>query len=474
MSDQAAVGFAPEHLEEARRAVLQAGADHVRELGATARRRLPHILVPLLDLAAVAAVLAARQWLTPIGLAYGVLTWFVIGGVHRGVEELLPGVAHTAVRLWMRMAMVIPALAIPAAISEQAYELLFTATATIPAILLARAIAFGVVRRARRERISVQRAILVGTGEVSSNIANALLDHPEYGLAPVGFIGAEPDPSMRLPWLGRAADLRDVVLAHGVERIIVAFGHCPEAELVDALRACDDLGVDVLLVPRLYELGLPPVSEITDNIWGYPIVRFRLGRLRGWRLRAKRALDITGATAMIVLTAPIMAAIPLMVRLSSPGPILFRQKRVGKRGREFHVLKFRSLKVNEGSDSEWSVASDPRVTRVGSILRRTSLDELPQLFNVLRGDMSLVGPRPERPHFVVQFSQEVKGYVDRHRALPGITGWAQVHGLRGDTSISDRARFDNQYIEQWSLTVDLAILLRTFGSQMRDARAGPR
>ncbi len=164
---------------------------------------------------------------------------------------------------------------------------------------------------------------------------------------------------------------------------------------------------------------------------------------------------------LLVVTAPLLGGGAVAVRLSSPGPILFRQRRVGRNGRVFELLKLRTMHVNDDADRLWSVAGDPRVTRAGRILRKTGLDELPQLVNVLRGEMSLVGPRPERPLYANRFSAEVPRYGDRHRVPPGITGWAQVHGLRGDTSIGERIRFDNHYIEHWSLWRDLVILLRT-------------
>jgi len=173
---------------------------------------------------------------------------------------------------------------------------------------------------------------------------------------------------------------------------------------------------------------------------------------------------------MLMVTAPIFALLALSVKLSSPGPVYFRQRRIGKNGRDVEVLKFRSMRVNDESDTQWSVDVDARVTKIGRFMRKTSLDELPQLWNVLRGDMSLVGPRPERPYFVERFEQEVPRYGDRHRVPVGLTGLAQVSGLRGDTSIQDRAWMDNHYIENWSVGGDLAILARTAGAMIKQVR----
>jgi exopolysaccharide biosynthesis polyprenyl glycosylphosphotransferase len=183
--------------------------------------------------------------------------------------------------------------------------------------------------------------------------------------------------------------------------------------------------------------------------------------------RIKRALDVAGAFVLLALTAPLFVGAAAAVRMSSPGPVFFRQRRIGQDGKPFDLLKFRSMRVNGDSDTCWSVAGDQRVTPIGRILRKTSIDELPQLYNVLRGDMSLIGPRPERPHFVEQFGAEIPHYHDRHRAPVGITGWAQVNKLRGDTSIAERVRLDNAYVERWSPWLDFVIALRTIGEILR-------
>jgi exopolysaccharide biosynthesis polyprenyl glycosylphosphotransferase len=179
--------------------------------------------------------------------------------------------------------------------------------------------------------------------------------------------------------------------------------------------------------------------------------------------RGKKALDLVVGTVLLVVSSPLLLLIALIVGLTSRGPILFRQDRVGRDGKVFTILKFRTMRTNEDSDRTWAVAQDPRVTRVGRLLRRTSLDELPQLLNVIRGDMSLIGPRPERPFFVQEFKEKVASYDYRLRVLPGITGWAQVHGLRGDTSIDQRIQYDIYYIEHRSFWLDVRILARTVG-----------
>ena len=195
----------------------------------------------------------------------------------------------------------------------------------------------------------------------------------------------------------------------------------------------------------------------------------RRAALRAGAWKVKRVADVLVSAMLLLLLSPLLAVLALAVRLSSPGPVLFRQRRIGQHGHEIEVLKFRTLRVNADADVTWSVEDDPRQTTVGRWLRRLSLDELPQLWNVLRGDMSLVGPRPERPHFVSRFSAQVTHYADRHRLPVGLTGLAQIHGLRGDTSIEERARFDNYYIEHWSPWEDVKVIIATVGVILRDA-----
>jgi exopolysaccharide biosynthesis polyprenyl glycosylphosphotransferase len=272
-----------------------------------------------------------------------------------------------------------------------------------------------------------------------------------------------------LPLVGRLDELEDIVATYGVRRVIVAFGPTGAQDMIAALRIAAMLDLDVHVVPRFFELGLAPVGPDIEQIWGIPVYRVRRSALRAVVWKVKRTSDILLAGVALMLLAPALGLIALAVRLSSPGPVLFRQVRIGQHGRKIEVLKFRTLSVNIDSDITWSVDEDPRQTTVGKWLRRFSLDELPQLWNVLRGDMSLVGPRPERPHFVSRFSHQVVGYEHRHRLPVGLTGFAQVHGLRGDTSIEERARFDNFYIEHWSPWQDVKIIVRTTAAVLRDA-----
>jgi exopolysaccharide biosynthesis polyprenyl glycosylphosphotransferase len=249
--------------------------------------------------------------------------------------------------------------------------------------------------------------------------------------------------------------------------VIVAYPGPGDAELVGALRQWRRLGIAVYVVPRLFEMALGRGSA--ELIHGVPLVRMRPEPPRRWRRAAKRLLDIAGAGFGLVVLSPVFAACALAVRFESRrSGVLFKQERIGRDGKPFTIMKFRSLTPASDTESQmkWNIAQDDRVGKVGRILRSTSLDELPQLVNVLRGDMSLVGPRPERPYFVEQFTRTYGGYMDRHRVVGGITGWAQIHGLRGDTSIEERTRFDNYYIENWSLALDIKIIVRTFTSML--------
>ncbi len=329
-----------------------------------------------------------------------------------------------------------------------------------------RTIAYRIIRRARRSGFARHDVLILGAGEVGGLLAQTLLDHPEYGLLPVGFLDSDPllKPGQQpVPILGDLMNLSTIIQARRIHVVVVAFGSMRESGVVDILRMCDRLSCEIFFVPRLYELHA--VSRDMDLVWGIPLIRLRRAPFRTLAWSAKRIMDTALALIALVALAPVMAVCAAVIRLQSGQEILFRQQRVGLDGRRFTVLKFSTLRPVDDAESamRWNVMDDSRLTRIGHFLRRSSLDELPQLWNVVRGDMSLVGPRPERPFFAAQFAQRFPRYMARHRVPAGITGWAQVHGLRGDTSISDRARFDNYAIENWSLWQDVKILLRTVG-----------
>ncbi len=342
--------------------------------------------------------------------------------------------------------------------------------ASLCLLLLGRACAYAGIRRARTKGAFPQRVLIVGAGQVAERFADVLEAHPSYGLHPIGLLDDCADDSLSRPVLGGIDQLDDVLRKHHIDRVVLAFGVNRDPDLVRVIRSCENADVDMHVVPRFFELGLRAAARDVDMVWGFPLVRLRRSTTRSSSRRLKRAFDSGISAVMLLVTAPLFALLALGVKLSSPGPVYFRQRRIGKNGREVEVLKFRSMRVNDESDTQWSVDEDAGVTKIGRFMRKTSLDELPQLWNVLRGDMSLVGPRPERPYFVERFEQEVPRYGDRHRVPVGLTGLAQVSGLRGDTSIQDRAWMDNHYIENWSVGGDLAILARTAGAMIKQVR----
>jgi exopolysaccharide biosynthesis polyprenyl glycosylphosphotransferase len=372
---------------------------------------------------------------------------------------------------WLVTRLAVPLLVLaPAVIAGvDATPLLVTALIAVGLLVPTRVLTFGLLRHTRRRGHLLDPTVILGAGEVGSELGSTFLDYPEYGVVPVGFLDCV-DGNLPAPLLGDVDRLDDLLETHDIRRVIVAFGPARESELVGVLRTAVTHDVDISVIPRFFDNGVVPEGPDTDDVRGIPLYRVRQSALRKPVWVLKRAVDIMVAGTVLLLAAPILLVCGLAVKLSSPGPVLFRQRRIGQGGRTIEVPKIRSLRVNHDSDTQWAVDDDPRVTGVGRFMRRTSIDELPQLWSVLKGDMSLVGPRPERPLFVKRFSADVWGYGDRHRVPVGLTGWAQVHGLRGDTSIEERARFDNQYIEHWSLWRDVVVLFRSLAEVVRGAK----
>jgi len=326
-------------------------------------------------------------------------------------------------------------------------------------------------RHALRRGETGFNTLIVGAGSIGHVIAARLRERPELGLRPIGFLDKDPmidqSEGTGLPVLGASWDLEDVVQRYAVEQVVVTFSTAPHAVLLTLIRRCRELGVEVVIVPRLFEQVSNRVE--VEHLGGIPLLRAATVDPKGWQFSIKYAIDRIVAALALTVSSPLLLALAIAVRLSSPGPVLYRQRRVGLDGREFDMLKFRSMRVSEQAEdftpteglAPGGVEGDDRRTRVGEFIRRTSLDELPQLINVLKGDMSLVGPRPERTNYVRAFEEHVYRYGDRHRVKSGLTGWAQVQGLRGQTSLDDRVEWDNYYIENWSLWLDLKIVLLT-------------
>ena len=335
------------------------------------------------------------------------------------------------------------------------------------AAVVCRSVAYAAVLALRRRGIIFHPTVMIGSGAVADALAQRIEDHPESGLRLIGVLcGPSRDCNDgRVPCLGTSKDLAGLVRTHHVTNLIIGYGGMVSSDLVGVLRTADRADLEVHVVPRLFELSTIRGSD--DHIWGLPLARLRSPSDRRLTRPMKRLTDVAVAVVALVLTAPLLLAIAVGVRLELGPGILFRQTRIGAYGQAFQMLKFKSMRPAVADDGRrWSVDAQD-IGPVGRFIRRYSLDELPQLFNVLRGDMSLVGPRPERPEYVEQFAAAYPRYVHRHRVPVGMTGLAAVNGLRGDTSIEERANFDNWYIESWSLWLDVKILLRTMGAVLR-------
>ena len=327
--------------------------------------------------------------------------------------------------------------------------------------------------------------LIVGAGSVGRLLAKRLLEHREVGLAPIGFLDKDPleaasnGDGPTLPVLGASWDLGDVIDSHGVEHVLFTFSTAPHEVMLRMVDECARRGVKVTVVPRLFERM--PQDMTIDYLGGIPLMTIHESSPTSVGIRLKYVFDRAAAGFLLLLFSPLILTVALAVRLNLGRPILYRQLRVGRDGRTFEMLKFRTMRPEEQAApaDEASIRVDvapggvegaDRRTRLGALLRCSSIDELPQLLNVLRGDMSLVGPRPERPHYADVFGTEVYRYNDRHRVKSGITGWAQISGLRGQTSLADRVEWDNWYIENWSPWLDVKILLRTGVAVFRNAK----
>jgi exopolysaccharide biosynthesis polyprenyl glycosylphosphotransferase len=423
---------------------------------------------------AAALVLAVRVVapFTELTVLYVLLALEILSGSGAYRTRMTLSALDAAPWLCTRLALPLLVLAPAAWLGGDVAGLAEAALVAVPIVVIARSCSYAVLRHLRRSGHLVEPVVILGAGAVGVELATAFRTCPELGVTPVGFLDHVLDEDLPYPLLGDVESLPVLLGDKDVTRVIVAFGPARESELVSVLRTAVQYDVDVHVVPRFFDCGVAPEGPDTDDVQGIPLYRVRRGALRAPAWFAKRLLDVLVSGAVLVVTAPLFAIIAAAVKLSSPGPVFFRQERVGQDSLAIDVPKFRTLRVNHDSDTHWSADQDPRVTGIGRILRATSLDELPQLWSVFRGEMSLVGPRPERAFFVTRFGRSIRGYNDRHRLPVGLTGWAQVHGLRGDTSIEERARYDNQYIEHWSLWRDVVILLRTVAEVFRSVRAG--
>ncbi|MDQ6694975.1 MAG: undecaprenyl-phosphate glucose phosphotransferase [Chloroflexota bacterium] len=342
-----------------------------------------------------------------------------------------------------------------------------------------------VIGELRKRGLDRSRVLVVGTSHNAAMVVDRLSWHTTLGYKVVGLVKSEWGEGERsyalerAPLLGNIEQLAEIVRREKVDEVIVALSGASGKQVRHVLDQIKDESVSVKIYPDAFQLMTQNEVSVGE-LSGLPLLSVKDVTLRGWNRMVKRAFDVVMSAAVLVLTAPVLVALAGLVKLSSPGPVFFIQERVGLDGRPFMLVKFRTMRVSPREDSSltlgeglpgWTVRNDPRRTRIGSFLRRFSLDELPQFYNVLVGEMSIVGPRPEQPEYVQEFARVIRGYLRRHHEKAGITGWAQVNGLRGDSSIEDRTRADLYYVENWSLLFDLKIIVRTVVAMFRGKNA---
>lgn len=323
------------------------------------------------------------------------------------------------------------------------------------------------LKQLRKKGFNKQFVLILGAGSLGQKFHDNLRQYPELGYEIVGFLDdhrewTADEKSKYKPILGTVDQLQEILESKLIDEVVLALPLAAHSKYARIIATCEKIGVRTLIIPDFFDYL--PARPVFDNFAGMPMINVRdiPLDLAGNRL-AKRLFDIIFSSIAIIITSPIMLIIAIGVKLTSKGPVIFKQERVGLNRRKFQMYKFRSMRLLPESlaDTRWTTENDPRRTKFGTFLRKTSLDELPQFFNVLAGHMSVVGPRPERPYFVDQFREEVPKYMVKHHVRPGITGYAQAHGLRGDTSIEERIEHDIFYIENWSILMDIKIILKT-------------
>lgn len=455
-------------------------ADRARAAIRPKRARRRDGVAPLLAadaLAVVATAVALPGAELPVGaaapLALALAALHAQAGLYRprlapSALLELPALAGRAAALWCAAAAVLAATAPGGALGWSA----LLVAVCLQAVLACAGRGFVNQLRRRTRARRPASALVVGPGAGASAVAAALHGRPEYGLRPVGLADTGPteEGAAGVPVLATHEDIRRAVIQNSVRHAV--FTRPPEADerTASLVRLFHDHGCRLWLADPAGTAKVTGmrVAQPADQLWGYAVQPLLPRPARPVERYAKRVIDSFLASLALLAAAPVMGACALAVRVGDGPGVIFRQERVGLYGRPFTLLKFRTLRADaHESATRWTVAGDCRMSPIGSFLRKSSLDELPQLWNVVRGDMSLVGPRPERPFFVAKFSSVHPGYEARHRMPVGITGLAQINGLRGDTSIEDRARFDNHYIDTWSLWQDLWILARTAASFFR-------
>jgi Undecaprenyl-phosphate glucose phosphotransferase len=343
---------------------------------------------------------------------------------------------------------------------------------TILFVTLSRVVHGQVRARLRRRGWGRDRVLVVGTGEVGRMVVQKIQSNPGLGYEVVGMISVNRHVSAvtPAPVIGEASNLAGIIADHQVDEVIIGLPEATHQEILALISECERGKVTIKVYPDVFQIMASQVS--IGDLGGVPLLTVRDIALRGWRRSAKRIMDVAGSAALLVLLSPLMMLVAVLIKLDSRGPVFYAQERMGLDARPFWMLKFRSMRADaESGGPGWTVKDDPRVTRLGRLIRHINADELPQLINVLMGEMSLVGPRPERPVYVEQFRRSIPRYMDRHWEKAGMTGWAQANGLRGDTSIAERTKYDLWYIENWSLLLDVRIIVRTIFNLFRASNA---
>jgi exopolysaccharide biosynthesis polyprenyl glycosylphosphotransferase len=319
----------------------------------------------------------------------------------------------------------------------------------------------------------LRNAVIIGANESANQIYSSIHNHPLLGYRLIGYFSdTRCDSSMPLSnarYLGTLEIAPDKIVNENIELALIALKYDEHAKLYALVQECEGVNVELMMVPDILEMMTTPTKLGWKEIEGIPFIRLKGIPMTTWGRITKRLFDIIIAAILLIILSPLFLLLTVLIKLGSRGPIFYLQERIGMDGTNFMMMKFRSMKIDAESETGpvWAKNNDPRRTPIGAFLSRTSIDELPQLINVFRGEMSLVGPRPERPFFVDKFKSLVPKYLDRHRVKTGMTGWAQVNGLRGNTSLEERIRYDIYYIENWSLWFDIKILIKTIGEIFR-------
>jgi len=327
----------------------------------------------------------------------------------------------------------------------------------------------------RSRQYNIKYILVIGAEELGIKLSGLINENEYLGYSIMGFLDDSIEKGERINGskiIGLVGDLEDVISENLVDRVIITLSHRQYHRLEWIVETCEKCGVRAEIVPDYYRYM--PAKPHMDVIESMPLIQIRHIPLDNtFNKYMKRSLDLILVVPAIIILSPLLFLVAILVKISSPGPVIFKQERVGLNRKIFYMYKFRSMKVHdeEREKFQWTTADDPRKTRFGSFIRKTSIDELPQFFNILKGEMSLIGPRPERPHFVEKFKEEIPKYMIKHHVRPGMTGWAQVNGYRGNTSLIKRIQYDIYYVENWTMTLDVKIFFRTLINLFRDKNA---